>query len=172
MSINILGGGYFMKCPNCNYDNLDGDMFCQNCGAALNSYNSQTNAQQSDNVNNQQPQPQPQYNNANNQYQQPQYNNPNNQYQQPQYNQFQQNQPHPQNTLFMVLGILEALFCCLIGGIMAVVENNSANTAYKNNDMAGFEKHIKNVKIWLIVSPIVGIICGIISIIAQFAGNL
>ena len=170
MSINIFEVGYFMKCPNCNYDNLDGDMFCQNCGAALNSYNSQTNAQQSDNVNNQQPQPQ--YNNANNQYQQPQYNNPNNQYQQPQYNQFQQNQPHPQNTLFMVLGILEALFCCLIGGIMAVVENNSANTAYKNNDMAGFEKHIKNVKIWLIVSPIVGVVFGAISLVLQVMGNL
>ena len=169
MSINILEGGYFMKCPNCNYDNLDGDMFCQNCGAALNSYNSQTNAQQSDNANNQQ---QPQYNNANNQYQQPQYNNPNNQYQQPQYNQFPQNQPHPQNTLFMVLGILEALFCCLIGGIMAVVENNSANTAYKNNDMAGFEKHIKNVKIWLIVSPIVGVVFGAISLVLQVMGNL
>lgn len=75
------------------------------------------------------------------------------------------NENHPKHTLFLVLGILETLFCCLVGGIVAIITNNNANKAFKAGDDAAYQKELKNVKIWLIISPIIGIICSIASLL-------
>lgn len=133
-----------MKCPYCNTENSMLNKCCEHCGKPLNNEeNSYSQSQQPQNQN-------PQY------QQQPQYQN--------QYpNQYQQS--HPQNTLFMVLGILELLFCCLAGGIAALVENNAANKAYKMGNIEEYERKAKNAKLFLIISPIIGIVFSVVYVL-------
>ena len=102
---------------------------------------------------------QPQYGSP--QYGSPQYGSP--QYGQPQYGQPQYGMPAPyadpgQVRNYLVPSILATLFCCLPGGIAAIVFSAQANSKLKVGDVAGAADASRKARLWLIVSVVVGLL--------------
>ncbi|MBR4267616.1 MAG: CD225/dispanin family protein [Bacteroidales bacterium] len=104
-----------------------------------------------------------------------QYQQQGNQYQQQGYNQQQQGYLNPDNdakapnfTLYIVLSILSAVFCCLIGGIVAVYQTTEAKKAYQYGNIASCNEKLEKAKTWMIVSAVIGIISLVLNIIVNF----
>lgn len=68
-------------------------------------------------------------------------------------------------TQSLVLPILATLFCCLVGGIIAIVYTAQANTKGTAGDIAGALKDMKTVRLWLIISALTPVLI----IVAYFA---
>ena len=108
------------------------------------------------------------------------------QQQQPQYSQSQYNQPQyilPAHKNKMAMSIICALFCCLVGGIIAIINSSKSNNLYnsalmtnddslKQNLFMQSEDANKTAQTWITVSLIVGILYIVIVAIAAAAGVL
>jgi hypothetical protein len=68
---------------------------------------------------------------------------------------------------YLVPGILVTLFCCLIGGIITIVQASSANTKAAAGDYEGAMKAAENAKTWMWISIIVGAFINIAYIALQ-----
>lgn len=62
----------------------------------------------------------------------------------------------------MVGAILTALFCCQIGGIVAIVYAAQVNTKLARGDVEGARAASKTAKTWIIVNIITGVLICII----------
>ena len=59
---------------------------------------------------------------------------------------------------YMVLSILSTVFCCLIGGIVAIVYSSQVNFKLAQGDIKGAKAASKMAKIWLIVNLALGLL--------------
>ncbi len=75
--------------------------------------------------------------------------------------------PPPDN--YMVWSILSTLFCCLIGGAVAIYYSSQVNNLWNFGKHNEAYQASKSAKTWILVSVISGIIGYIISLIAAFA---
>ena len=108
------------------------------------------------------------------------------QQQQPQYSQSQYNQPQyilPAHKNKMAMSIICTLFCCLIGGIIAIINSSKSNNLYnsallanddslKQNLYMQSEAANKTAQTWNIISLIVGILYVIFIVILAASGVL
>jgi uncharacterized membrane protein YvbJ len=62
----------------------------------------------------------------------------------------------------MVGAILTALFCCQIGGIVAIVYAAQVNTKLARGDIEGARAASKTANTWIMVSIITGVLFGVI----------
>lgn len=62
----------------------------------------------------------------------------------------------------MVGAILTALFCCQIGGIVAIVYAAQVNTKLARGDIEGARAASKTANTWIMVSIITGVLIGVI----------
>ena len=61
-------------------------------------------------------------------------------------------------TLWIILGVVSALFCCTIGGIVTTVYAAKASGSEKAGDYYEAEDNLKKAKNWFIATVIVGIV--------------
>lgn len=62
----------------------------------------------------------------------------------------------------MVLAVITTLFCCLFGGIIAIVYSSKVNTRLAQGDIAGALAASKTARNWIIVNIVVGCILPIV----------
>jgi hypothetical protein len=68
-----------------------------------------------------------------------------------------------------VPSIIVTLCCCLIGGIIAIVNASQVNSKWAAGDYAGARKASEQAKLWCIISAGVGVVVNIIAVGAQVA---
>lgn len=78
-------------------------------------------------------------------------------------------QPKVQIPNHMMGAILSAIFCCQIGGIIAIVYACKVNTKIAQGDVAGAQAASKVANNWIIANVVIGIIVGLIYFIAALA---
>lgn len=128
-----------MFCSSCGAKVDEKDNACSYCGASLNN-NTQANSQP------QQPQYQQNY--------QPQHQN----------NNYMTPMKPPNYVLFLVFAIIEALSCSMPFGILAIIFNEKAKTAFMMQDVVGYEKNKKTTVTMLIL----GVALPIVLFVAYF----
>ena len=65
----------------------------------------------------------------------------------------------------MVGAILTTVFCCVIGGIVAMVYASQVNTKLAQGDIAGAQSASKSALGWIIASAIFGGVCGLLYVV-------
>jgi hypothetical protein len=70
----------------------------------------------------------------------------------------------------MVGAILTTIFCCLIGGIIAIIYASQVNTKLAQGDIAGAQAASQVANNWIIANVVLGIIGGILYFILCIAG--
>ena len=70
----------------------------------------------------------------------------------------------------MVGAILTTLFCCLIGGIIAIVYASQVNTKLAQGDVAGAQAASRAANRWIIANVILGIVGGLLYVILGVIG--
>ena len=78
---------------------------------------------------------------------------------------------------YLVPAILVTLCCCLIGGVIAIVNAAQVNSKWDAGDYAGARKAAENAKMWCWLSFGIGIVTNLIVVVlqmvaAQQAGGL
>ena len=63
-----------------------------------------------------------------------------------------------QDRLGYVGPALVTIFCCVIGGLLALVYTAKANSAAAAGDPAGFQSHKKTRDVWMIISVVLGLL--------------
>jgi hypothetical protein len=76
-------------------------------------------------------------------------------------------QPPPN---FLVPAILVTIFCCLPGGIVAIIFATQVNNKYQAGDIAGAEEASKKAKMWAMISAGVGVVGIVLIIILNVLG--
>ncbi len=66
---------------------------------------------------------------------------------------------------YLVWSILSTVFCCLPGGIVAIIYSSKVNTALALKDYTGAWEASKKAKLWNIISLCVGLVSTLIYII-------
>ena len=72
----------------------------------------------------------------------------------------------------MVAAVLTTIFCCLIGGIIAIIYASQVNTKLAQGDIAGAQSASKTAMGWIIANIVLGLLgslCYIIPAIAAAA---
>ena len=72
----------------------------------------------------------------------------------------------------MVGAILTALFCCQIGGIVAIVYAAQVNSKLARGDIEGARAASKTAGTWIIVNLIIGLIGGLLYLLLAVVGAL
>ena len=72
----------------------------------------------------------------------------------------------------MVGAILTAIFCCQIGGIVAIVYAAQVNSKLASGDIEGARAASKTVGTWITVNVILGLVGGILYAILAMVGAL
>lgn len=70
---------------------------------------------------------------------------------------------------YLVPAIIVTLCCCLIGGIVAIVNASQVNSKWEAGDVAGAKKASEQAKLWCMISAGVGLVLNIIAVGAQVA---
>ena len=70
----------------------------------------------------------------------------------------------------MVGAILSTVFCCLIGGIIAIVYASQVNTKLAQGDIAGAQAASQAANGWIIANVVVGLLVGLLYFILGVAG--
>ena len=70
----------------------------------------------------------------------------------------------------MVGAILTTVFCCLIGGIIAIVYASQVNTKLAQGDIAGAQAASKTANGWIIANIVFGLLGGLIYVIMVCVG--
>ena len=69
----------------------------------------------------------------------------------------------------MVGAILTTLFCCLIGGIIAIVYASQVNTKLAQGDIAGAQAASRTANGWIIANVIFGLVIILLNVILAVA---
>lgn len=72
----------------------------------------------------------------------------------------------------MVGAILTAIFCCQIGGIVAIVYAAQVNSKLDRGDIEGAQAASKTARTWIIVNIITGLIGGLLYLLLVVVGAL
>lgn len=80
--------------------------------------------------------------------------------------------PGTQIPTHMVGAILTTLFCCQIGGIIAIVYAAQVNSKIAAGDIAGAQASSKTAKTWIIVNIITGVLACLFYFLLGVAGAL
>ena len=72
----------------------------------------------------------------------------------------------PNATLWIVIGVLSALFCCLIGGIGTTVYAAKASGNISAGDIDQANRNIETAKKWFLATIIIGVIEIFIALLA------
>jgi len=72
--------------------------------------------------------------------------------------------PNPVNIVWPILTIL---FCCIPGGVVALIYGINANAKAQRGDAAGAVRDAKTSQTWMIVSAILGVLVIILTIVAE-----
>lgn len=72
----------------------------------------------------------------------------------------------------LVGAILTTIFCCQIGGIVAIVYAAQVNTKLARGDVEGARAASKTANTWIIVNIITGVLIGILYAIIGAAGAM
>ena len=72
----------------------------------------------------------------------------------------------------MVGAILTAIFCCQIGGIVAIVYAAQVNSKLASGDIEGARAASKTASTWIAVNIIIGLIGGLLYVIFAVVGAL
>ena len=65
----------------------------------------------------------------------------------------------------MVAAVLTTIFCCLIGGIIAIIYASQVNTKLAQGDIAGAQSASKTAMGWIIANIVLGLLGGLCYII-------
>lgn len=76
--------------------------------------------------------------------------------------------PKPDN--FLVWSILATVFCCLIGGIIAIVYSTQVDSKYAAGDYAGAADAAKTAKLWTMISAGVGVLIALVYVVFMAIG--
>ena len=68
----------------------------------------------------------------------------------------------------MVGAILTTIFCCLIGGIVAIIYASQVNTKLALGDVAGAQAASKNASAWIAVNIVAGVVVNVIWLFTLF----
>jgi hypothetical protein len=71
---------------------------------------------------------------------------------------------------YLVPAILATLFCCLPVGVVSIVFATQVNTKVAAGDIQGAVAASKSAKLWLIVSVCLGLLVGVVVILANVLG--
>ncbi len=85
---------------------------------------------------------------------------------------FHENEPadykEPLNTtLWIVLGVLSAFFCCMLGGIITTVYAAKANGNVNSGDIETAKENLKTAKGWFIATIIIGALTTFFSVLGS-----
>lgn len=69
---------------------------------------------------------------------------------------------------YLVPAILVTLFCCLPGGVVAIIYATQVNSKVAAGDLAGAEAASKSAKMWVMISAGVGVALILIYIVVMF----
>ena len=72
----------------------------------------------------------------------------------------------PNATLWIIIGVLSSVFCCLIGGIGTTVYAAKASENVKFQDFETANENIETAKKWFLATVIIGVISFVIGLIA------
>lgn len=72
----------------------------------------------------------------------------------------------------MVGAILTTLFCCQIGGIVAIIYAAQVSTKLACGDVEGARAASKTASAWIIVNVCIGMLLGIVYLVIGFAGAM
>jgi Interferon-induced transmembrane protein/GYF domain 2 len=67
---------------------------------------------------------------------------------------------------YLVASILVTLFCCVPGGIAAIIFANKANTAKRMGDLGTARQAAAQAKTWLIISVVLGLLVSVVYVFA------
>jgi hypothetical protein len=70
---------------------------------------------------------------------------------------------------YLVFSILVTLFCCLIGGIIAIIYSAQVNSRWMNRDYAGARRASQTAFTWCWVSLVIGLIASAGIILLEIA---
>ena len=73
----------------------------------------------------------------------------------------------PDATLWIIIGVLSTIFCCVIGGIGTTVYAAKASGNISSGDLALANENIAKAKKWFIATLILGIVSLIIGVLAE-----
>jgi len=71
---------------------------------------------------------------------------------------------------YLVPAILATLFCCLPVGVVSIVFATQVNSKLAAGDIQGAQAASRNAKLWLIVSVCLGLVVGLVVIVANVLG--
>jgi Interferon-induced transmembrane protein len=71
---------------------------------------------------------------------------------------------------YLVPAILATLFCCLPVGVVSIVFATQVNSKVAAGDIQGAVAASKSAKLWLIVSVCLGLLVGLVVIVANVLG--
>lgn len=71
---------------------------------------------------------------------------------------------------YLVQSILVTIFCCLVFGIIGIINASKVNSEYAAGNYAAAEEASKNAKKWTMWGFIVGLIIGVLYLILMIAG--
>lgn len=88
----------------------------------------------------------------------------------------------PPHKDLMIWSILITIFCCLVGGIIAIIYSSKSNSAYNRSIVAQedyakqsfyneSEQNNKTARTWIIISVVVGVLTSIGSILLLTLGT-
>lgn len=72
----------------------------------------------------------------------------------------------------MVGAVLTTLFCCLIGGIIAIIYASQVNTKLAQGDIAGAQAASKTANTWIIINVCCGLLGGVFYFILGMCGAM
>jgi len=72
---------------------------------------------------------------------------------------------------YLVHSILVTLCCCLPFGIVALIYAAQVNTKLAMGDLAGAQAYSRSARTWVIVSFVVGIVGGLVSVALSVINN-
>jgi hypothetical protein len=69
----------------------------------------------------------------------------------------------------MVAAVLTTIFCCVIGGVIAMLYAAQVNTKLAQGDIAGAQSAARTAMGWIIANLILGLLIAICYVIQAFA---
>lgn len=73
---------------------------------------------------------------------------------------------------YLAIAILSTIFCCLPTGIISIIYAAQVNSKWASDDFTGAQMASNNAKTWAIVSIVIGVVIGGVSIILSILGIL
>lgn len=78
----------------------------------------------------------------------------------------------PKPASYLVPAILVLIFCCQIGGIVALVYSSQVDGKYSRGDYAGAQSSAETARLWVLISVVVGVVLNLGLIAVIVAGGM